>query len=522
MSKTNLHRQLARLLRLAIHGEQQQITTSEVLERAAAARWSRRQFLQSAAASMAAVTLPRLPTFGGASLATTARVAIIGAGTAGLTAAYRLQQAGLTATLFEASKRAGGRMFSLRGKFADKQIAELGGELIDTGHAEILALCAELGLQVDDLKVEGTPTDLYYFGGKQISEAQLVEEFRPLGKRIVTALDEFDYDKILYNQTSGAEPYDKLSITEWLDEAEATPLIKSVLTVAYTGEFGLDPSEQSALNLITFIDPEPDGTLAIFGESDERYHLHEGSGALPEKLTQSLKAPPLYGTRLEAIRETSAGVFTVTVNDGKSRDEDFDIVILALPFSTLRAVDLKGVNLPDWKLKAIRELGYGTNAKLMTGYRSRVWDALKASGSTFSDLPYQGSWDTSRGQAGAAGLFTNFVGGAKGLELGQGTVDEQAQTFLKDIDQVFPGMAAQFDGNAARSVWATEPFALGSYQCYKPEQWTGIRGAEGEAVGKLFFAGEHTSLDTAGYMNGAVETGERVATEVLTALGIKA
>lgn len=66
--------------------------------------------------------------------------------------------------------------------------------------------------------------------------------------------------------------------------------------------------------------------------------------------------------------------------------------------------------------------------------------------------------------------------------------------------------------------WPTNPFVRASYACYRPRQWTTIRGAEGEAVGNLHFAGEHCSMDAQGFMEGGCETGESAASEVLTAL----
>src|SRR5581483_2540888 len=63
-------------------------------------------------------------------------VAILGAGVSGLTAAYRLQQAGLPWTLYEASPRFGGRMFTKRDFNADGMFCELGGELVDSDHRD--------------------------------------------------------------------------------------------------------------------------------------------------------------------------------------------------------------------------------------------------------------------------------------------------------------------------------------------------------------------------------------------------
>jgi monoamine oxidase len=99
------------------------------------------------------------------------RVVVVGGGLAGLTAAYRLKQAGINAQLFEASDRLGGRCWTRRGDFAEGQIAEHGGELIDQGHTEIRQLAQELGLNLDNLvaaEVNGTDP-FHYFDGQPYS-----------------------------------------------------------------------------------------------------------------------------------------------------------------------------------------------------------------------------------------------------------------------------------------------------------------------------------------------------------------
>ena len=103
-------------------------------------RVTRRQFVIAGATAAAAFscTIPI------SSRGRDTPVIIVGAGIAGLTAGYRLQQAGINVRIFDGQNRVGGRMFSLRNFFPDGQVAELGGELIDTGHLHIRKLAGEL------------------------------------------------------------------------------------------------------------------------------------------------------------------------------------------------------------------------------------------------------------------------------------------------------------------------------------------------------------------------------------------
>ena len=100
-------------------------------------------------------------------------------------------------------------------------------------------------------------------------------------------------------------------------------------------------------------------------------------------------------------------------------------------------------------------------------------------------------------------------------------MDEQTARLVPGADRVFPGVGAARAEKGARWHWPTYPFTKGSYACYRPGQWTGIRGAEAMRVGNVFFAGEHCSLDYQGYMNGGAETGRKAAETALRVLGVR-
>jgi monoamine oxidase len=116
---------------------------------------------------------------------------------------------------------------------------------------------------------------------------------------------------------------------------------------------------------------------------------------------------------------------------------------------------------------------------------------------------------------GTQGLFTLFLGGHPALRLAQGSAQAQAERMTRALEFVYPGFGAERSGSAERVHWPSEPFALGSYSCYRTGQWTGLAGLEGRRVGGLHFAGEHCSRAFQGYMNGAAETGRRAAFEIL-------
>lgn len=525
MARTPLFRTLRRSFRLARLADRARLPLDEAVAQAYTPRGiSRREFLVATGAAAA------LPLAGCASLPrlgrgrTPPQVLIVGAGLAGLTAAWRLRQAGVEAQVIEAQERVGGRCFSLRGHFADNQVAELGGELIDSGHVRIQALAQEFEIPLDDLEADAPVLDaqVWYFEGQRYSEREVVEAFRPIAGRVAADLASIGGDgDVSYRTPLGAERLDGLTIDAWLDAAGASGWFRTLLEVAYTTEYGLETTEQSALNLLLLISPDAE-PFRVFGESDERFHVSGGNDRIVQALASRVGRSVETGTALEAVRSRADGHLELAVRrGGQASTLSAPHVVLALPFTLLREVTLD-VELPEAKRRAISELGYGTNAKLMIGCDERLWrTGSNSNGSVLTDLPFQCTWDTSRGQAGAAGILTNFTGGRQGVAVGEQEPTEQALRLVGSLEQIFPRLAnARQPGNDVRFHWPTHPWTKGSYACYRPGQWTTIHGAEAERVGNLLFAGEHCSREAQGFLEGAVETGEAAARTVLADLGV--
>ena len=441
------------------------------------------------------------------------RVAIVGAGMAGLTAGYSLWRAGIRPQIYEASSRTGGRMFSVRGAVVPGLVTEFGGEFIDTGHEEMHRFARLFGLRLIDLEAgkEARLRPTFYLDGRRISEVEVVRAFQPLARRIRQDQDAVG-DVVTYRQhTPRARELDRISISEYLDRIGASGWVKELLEVAYVGMYGLDAGEQSALNLVLLIGTDPSPTFAVYGDSDERYVVQGGNQQITNRLAQLLEPSLHLEHRLSAVRQRGTGYRLVFERRGAGTAEvDADFVILTVPFTILRELELQ-VDLPSVKRRAIRELGYGTNSKLILGFQERVWRKAGSSGELFTDLPWQSGWDSSRGRPGKAGTYTVFPGGRAGVEAGEGLAREQADKVLPDLERIFPGARAAATGRVARWHWPSDPFVRGSYACWKVGQYTSIAGAEFEPVGRLLFAGEHTSLEYQGYMNGAAETGRRAA-----------
>jgi monoamine oxidase len=214
------------------------------------------------------------------------------------------------------------------------------------------------------------------------------------------------------------------------------------------------------------------------------------------------------------VRNSDAS-YTLAFNGG--RTVKADRVVMAIPFATLRGCDLKKSGFQDRKMRAINELGMGTNSKLHVGFKKRYWRDLGCNGETYADSGYQNTWEVSRGQGGTTGLLVNYTGGDIGATFGSGTPTTRAQQFLGQIEPLLPGATANWNGNATIDFWTGNPYTKGSYSYWKVGQYTAWSGIEGVEQAGCHFAGEHTSVDFQGYLQGGVETGQRAANEIIAA-----
>jgi monoamine oxidase len=526
MARTRLFDLLRRSHRLSRSAARAGEPLLEHSERARALYLSRRAWMRSSAAIGAAASLP---TFAGCGESAAAvPVAVVGAGLAGLVCTHRLAQAGLAVDVFEAWNRTGGRTFTARGMLDGGQICELGGELIDSDHSVMQGLAMELGLTLDDLLESGFE-DTYHLAGRAVPANDVATSFAPVSEQIAMQLEAtFELDAMMQPTPAAVAAFmrlDEMSLRAWLDAPSnmADETIRSLLAVAYTGEYGREVDEQSVLNMMYLIDYEVPDPFRIFGDSDERYHVHEGSSAIAEALTAMYASQIQLEHRLVAIREGSGGkVRLVFDRAGTSVEREYEQVLITVPFTTLRDVTID-LELSPEKRTLIDELPYGQNAKLMMQTTTRPWRDRMASGAGFTDNGAQTFWDSARGQDGAQGILTHFVGGDGGVAIGSGTPESQADRVAPLLDAVFPGFAGARNGRVLRMHWPSQENFRGSYACYAPGQWS-IGGNEGttEAGDRLYFAGEHTSIDFQGYMEGAAETGQTAADAILRARGLSA
>jgi len=523
--------------------------------------FSRRRFLAGTAAAAGGLALSRL---GSASPpAPQPSIAIVGAGLAGLSAALTLADAGYVATIYETSQnRVGGRTQTDRGSaqnileggscgvchesrpsgdtgyWVDGHCTDIFGEMIDTAHTTMRSLAKRFGLAVvDSLAAEpagSTPT--YHFFNSYYPKSQADADFKILSNALQKDLVSAGYPTTYQKSTPAGRVLDATSIYEWIESrvpgGHASPLGR-VLDVAYAIEFGADTTDQSALSLIYLLGYGSKTQFSEFGSSDERYRIRGGTWEVSRAIAQYLRwdASIKFGHWLEAISRSSDGRYVLSFDkDGGGRATAIaDIVLLAIPFAVLRTLNYSSAGFDTLKQRAIQDLGRGKNGKLQLQFTRRYWNQRGpwgiGTGTAYSDTGFQNTWEPSRGFPGTSGILVKYTGGSPVdlLSLNHPYGDSSspkvlrdAQAFLTELEPVFPGISLCWNGKAAGSMAHFDPRFLCSYSYWRVGQYTTIAGYEGQPQGNVFFAGEHTSLDFQGWMEGAARSGVAAGNAIIS------
>ena len=516
--------QLARVLRawhLARWCRHRGLPAREALARQqeAAAAITRREFLGAAGTAVAAAAVGRPARL----LAAAPRVAIVGGGLAGLACADRLQAKGIQAVVYEAGSRLGGRCFSNR-ELVPGMACENGGELIDTGHKTMLRYANEFDLTLESY-VKKRGEERFWFHGRAWSDEDVVDEFR----EVVAAMQD-DLHAISGSATAASHNAADVALdhtdlaTYFATRTTGHPLIEAVLNETYVAEFGLETTQQSALNFLGFMRLNKQSKFEPFGVSDERFHLIDGNDGIVRGLEQKLRGPIVKGARLTRLARAASGEYRLHFNDSPQA-ETADAVVLALPFSVLRLVALDA----SWRCRPPRPT---PSTRWATAPMPRRWWCSTAG---------PGKSCTTRVAAStpicpACRRAGNRIGAAQGASASSPTTPAasagrhwssarcrrrwaRSSTSFDVVLEGTKARAATAGGGYVAHLehWPSNPLSLGSYTCYTPGQFTSVAGLEGEPAGLIKFAGEHADsfYSWQGFMEGACLSGIRAANEIL-------
>ena len=474
---------------------------------------------------------------------------MVGGGVAGLTAALALKEQGFSdVTVYEANPaRLGGRIWSnTSGYWADGQITEWGGELIDSGHATMRGLAKRFG--IGEVDILDTPyEDTFYLGGSYYTPQQADDDYREVHSAVRKDMSSFTWP-ITWDgkNTAAGVALSAMSIYEWIETRvpgghEST--LGRLIDVAYAIEFGADTSDQSAIDLLGLMGfgTQP-SRLRMFGVSDERYHFVGGNQQIIEAEADAIGRDRIQmGWRLEALRKNADATVSLTFAvDGAVKTATADQVILALPVSIMADISRAGGFGPlagfDPRMDAtVLAFPMGANNKVQMQFERRLWNEsgpwpTPSTGTSYSDTGYQCTWEPSIKQAGLSGILNQYPGGTAALEQAAkvtsdfvsaadgGSAKPQVKAVvskvLEQLEPVFPGITAQWNGRATLSMWPNNPSSKGAYCYYPPSYPHQFAGYEAVSQGNVHFAGEYVSIDYQGYMEGGAVTGVAAAKKV--------
>ena len=430
---------------MALAANKKEITTEETLQRTEDAVMTRRKFLENTSKTALITGLIGLNTEGSFLGKNPPRIVIVGAGIAGLSALHTFKKAGLEATVYEASGRTCGRMFTVQNVMGEGTWTEFGDEFIDTNHADMWALAKEFNLEMIDYAQASEAKltkEAFFFKGKHHTLKEVVEEFRYFADKIKADAERLP-ENISTEGYKTKDPYikklDKMSLSQYLENIGAHGWIKTFIEVAYESEYGLSPQVQSAINLPILISTDTIGDkLELFGDSDERYKVRGGNQSIPDALAKKYDNHIELNRSLEAISRRATDEYELGFS-GLSTPVKADFVVIAIPFSRLKNVDIC-LKMPQVKWDSINTMGFGTNAKLMLGMSKHYWREQGFQGLCYSDVGIPNGWDNAQLQTGdneTAGLSILF-GGPSGVTLGHGTPASLAKGYF------FTQMASHF------------------------------------------------------------------------------
>ena len=431
-------------------------------------------------------------------------VLVAGAGLAGLAAARDLIALGATVTVIDVRDRVGGRVWTIRDGFAEGQHAEAGGDMIDGDQHAIRELAAEVGLTLTRILKGG----FGYVRPDQTGRAKILARNAMRGwERLAGELNgltrPYNLAERRWDSPITAD-LARRSVATWLDQVKADAELRAT-AAGLRGFFLADPDE---LSLIALVDQFSDSEAPAPGAM---YRIEGGN----DKLTAALAAP--LGDRLHLSTDVVAlshrgKVVRVSVKNNRALAQiNCDYAILALPATLLRRMPITPA-LPAQQHEAIVRLKYGRATKTLLQFSKRFWRAPGRARAFGSPLPFGAVWDGNEEQRGRAGILSLLAGGGAS-DATQAIIAKHGARGLTDALDWLGSKDSELVASR-QIVWEQDPYARGGYAYFDPGYDPALRAWLSRPAGRLFFAGEHTSVKWQGYMNGAVESGRRAAAEV--------
>jgi len=439
-------------------------------------------------------------------------VTIIGAGMAGLAAAYELHKTGWQVTVLEARDRVGGRMYSLH-EFSNGLVAEGGGEFIDQNHFRLIGYAKEFNLSLGQVgSWRGQSGDWGAYEGKAGQSNDINVWGFDLGseyEKIWAALDTLAKqvpDPMHPESAPKAIELDKQSAASWIDAQDAHPLARRAFADHIRSEFTCEPDNFSLLDLAR--------NAAMYYTQDsprpQTFRVIGGNDLIPKSIASRLPDVRM-NAEVTSIRNLADHV-SVTYKQGDSfQTITSAFAVLAIPLTMARRIEFDPP-LPSAHRSMVQEVSYGAVTKVLIEYRKRFWLDQGWNGRLSTDQIIVQTWDATNHLEHEHGIITAYTGGGPARELSKLSDTERIRTAVSVLENVFPGSSDLIE-NTATVAWINEPFTRCSYMALAPNEVTRHWQTLFSPAGRLYFAGEHAT-PIQGYMEGAAESGQRAAKEI--------
>jgi monoamine oxidase len=441
---------------------------------------------------------------------------IIGAGLAGLSAAYDLHRAGWQVTVLEARDRVGGRVYSLR-NFSNGLVAEGGGEFIDKHHTRMLAYAKEFKLSLGEVgSWQGQSGDWGAYEGKAGHQNDINIWGFDLGKEssdiwaALALLAKEVPDPAHPTSAPNAKDLDKQTAADWINAQDAHPISRKAFADHIRSEYTCEPENFSLLDLAR--------NAAMYYSSSDFYQINYrvigGNDLIPQAIASVLTDVRL-NAEVTSINNMDEKI-SVTYKQGDSfQTISAAFAVLAIPLTTARLIEFNPA-LPALHQSMVKEISYGTITKVLIEYRKRFWKDMGWNGRLSTDQHIVQTWEATSHIDHEHGIITAYTGGSPGVKLSALSDEERIKLAVSVIEQVFPGSSDLVE-NTATMAWVNEPFTRGSYMALSPGQVTKHWETLFTSTGRLFLAGEHATIYQ-GFMEGAVESGQRAAKNIMEIL----
>lgn len=456
-------------------------------------------------------------------------VAVVGAGLAGLVAARRLLAAGTEPVVMEARERVGGRL--LNEEIGDGKVVEVGGQWIGPTQERLAALARELGVVTFPTHDEGRHL-IEMFGRRTSYTGALTDArvglLRDLARAIPPlALADLEQARARLDRmarevpleepwmASKAAEWDRQTFATWVARNTRTEAAHSLFELATEAVWAAEPGDVSLLHVLFYTHSGGGfNTLVGTGGGAQQDRFHGGSQRLALLMAEQLGAERVrLGAPVRRIEHGEGGVVVhadeLTVRARRA--------IVAIP-PTLAGRVAYDPPLPARRDQLTQRMPQGTVIKTMAIYERPFWREQGLSGQATSDAgPARVVFDNSPPD-GSPGVLLGFLEGRLARQWGARPPAERRDAVLAGHARLFGELAWRPERFVER-VWAEEEWTRGCYGCLMtPGGWTEYGRALRAPIGPLHWAGAETATVWNGYMDGAVQSGERAATEARQAL----